>query len=177
MKCLWFEWTYTSKVNYHLIGISESLSNHDGDAKKTVLNLLSLSSRCEISWNQILMLRISPLDYEQSLFFSWSVEQNARDTQMITRVTKGARRERHEPPSFLASRVSRLCHSKIARACTPLTKSDEKERLLAVYSLRSKEEMRHCWANNFDRCCVHSHVAKRLTGFKLWATGCANGRV
>ena len=28
--------------------------------------------------------------------FSWSVEQNARDTQMTTRVTEGARRERHD---------------------------------------------------------------------------------
>ena len=27
--------------------------------------------------------------------FSWSVEQNARDTQMTTRVTEDARRERH----------------------------------------------------------------------------------
>ena len=27
---------------------------------------------------------------------SWSVEQNARDTQMTTRVTEGARRERHD---------------------------------------------------------------------------------
>ena len=36
------------------------------------------------------------LDYEQSLFFSKSVEQNARDTQMTTRVTKGGSRERHE---------------------------------------------------------------------------------
>ena len=48
--------------------------------------------------------------------FSWSVEQNARDTQRTTRVTEGARRERHDkreqslflllglPPSFLASR-------------------------------------------------------------------------
>ena len=35
--------------------------------------------------------------------FSWSVEQNARDTQITTRVTEGARRERL-PPSFLASR-------------------------------------------------------------------------
>ena len=41
------------------------------------------------------------LDYEQSLFLLWSVEQNARDTQMTTRVT-------------------------------PLTKLEEKERLLAV---------------------------------------------
>ena len=28
--------------------------------------------------------------------FSWSVEQNARDTQMTRRVTEGARRERHD---------------------------------------------------------------------------------
>ena len=42
---------------------------------------------------------------------SWSVEQSARDTQMTTRVTEGARRERHSnffllglPPSFLTSR-------------------------------------------------------------------------
>ena len=40
--------------------------------------------------------------------FSWSVEQNARDTQMTTRVTEGARRERlffllGLPPSFLVS--------------------------------------------------------------------------
>ena len=80
------------------------------------------------------------------------------------------RRETGEARAALVSRVSRLCHSKIARACTPLTKSEEKERLLAVYTPRSKEEMRHCSANNFDRCCVHSHVAKRLTGFKLCAT-------
>ena len=35
--------------------------------------------------------------------FSWSFEQNSRDTQMTTRVTEGARRERL-PPSFLVSR-------------------------------------------------------------------------
>ena len=55
--------------------------------------------------------------------FSWSVEQNPRDTQMITRVTKGA---------ALVSRVLRLRHSTLARACTLLTKSEEKEILLAV---------------------------------------------
>ena len=59
--------------------------------------------------------------------FSWSVEQNARDTQMTTRVTEGARRA-----AVLASHVSRLRRSTLARACTPLTKSEEKERLLAV---------------------------------------------
>ena len=36
------------------------------------------------------------------------------------------------PPSFLPS-LSRLRRSTLARACTPLTKSEEKERLLAVY--------------------------------------------
>ena len=40
---------------------------------------------------------------------------------MITRVTQGARR-------------GRLRRSMLVRACTPLTKSEEKERLLAVYS-------------------------------------------
>ena len=64
--------------------------------------------------------------------FSWSVDQNARDTQMTTRVTEGARRV----PSFLASRVSRLRRSTLARACTSLTKSEEKDRLLAVYKFR-----------------------------------------
>ena len=43
----------------------------------------------------------------------------------------------------------------------------------------------HCWLNNVGRCCVRLHVAKSLTGFKLWtttpnnaqqhATGRANG--
>ena len=81
------------------------------------------------------VLTYSCIDYEQSLF-SWSVEQNARDTQMNTRVTEGARRERlffllGLPPSFLASRGFAAQRS-LARAYTPLTKSEEKERLLAV---------------------------------------------
>ena len=53
-------------------------------------------------------------------FFSWSVEQNARDTQMTTRVTEGA---------ALVSRVSRLRRSTRARA-RALPK--EKQRLLVV---------------------------------------------
>ena len=78
--------------------------------------------------------------------FSCSVEQSARDTQMTTRVTEGARRERHSnyfllglPPSLLASRVSRLRRSTLACASTPLTRSEEKERLLAVYILITSE--------------------------------------
>ena len=51
--------------------------------------------------------------------FSYSVEQNARDTKVTTRVTEGAIRER--PPLACAL------------ACTLLTKSEEKERLFAVY--------------------------------------------
>ena len=39
--------------------------------------------------------------------------------------------------AVLVSRVSRLCRSTLACACTPLCKSGEKERLLAVYE-RSK---------------------------------------
>ena len=64
--------------------------------------------------------------------FPWSVEQTMRDTQMTTRVTKDTRLER---PAALVSRLSRLCHSTLALAftCTPRTKSEEKERLLAVY--------------------------------------------
>ena len=61
--------------------------------------------------------------------FSWSVEQNARDTQMTTRVTEGAR----QALSFLASRGFAAQRS---RACTSLTKSEEKDRLLAVYKFR-----------------------------------------
>ena len=60
-----------------------------------------------------------------------TVEQNVRDTQMTTRVTKGATLAR--PPSFPASRGFD------ARARVPpltSTKSEEKERLLAVYLQR-----------------------------------------
>ena len=45
---------------------------------------------------------------------------------MATRVTDGARRERRP-------RFARLGASLLARVCTLLTKSEEKERLLAVY--------------------------------------------
>ena len=52
---------------------------------------------------------------------------------MATRVTDGARRERQ---FFFFSgcrrRFARLAASPLARACTPLTKPEEKERLLAV---------------------------------------------
>ena len=55
-----------------------------------------------------------------------------RDTQMTTRVTKDTRLER---PAALVSRLSRLRHSMLALAFTGThhTKSEEKERLLAVY--------------------------------------------
>ena len=55
--------------------------------------------------------------------FCWSVEQNARDTQMTTRVTEGARREISSRASAPVSRVS----------CNPVTKSEEKGRLRAFY--------------------------------------------
>ena len=28
----------------------------------------------------------------------------------------------------------------------------------------------YCWPNNVGRCCVRLHLAKSLTGFKLWTT-------
>ena len=67
--------------------------------------------------------------------FAWSVEQNVQDTQIITRVTEGARRERHDNLfSGCRPRFSRLAASPLnARARVhSLTKSEEKERLLAV---------------------------------------------
>ena len=61
------------------------------------------------------------LHYEQSLFFLWSVEQNVRHAN------GHARDCWHETGEALISRVSRL-----PLACIALTKSEEKERLLAV---------------------------------------------
>ena len=76
-----------------------------------------------------------------------TVDQNVRDTQMTTRVTKGARLAR--PPSFPASRGFD------ARARVPpltSTKSEEKERLLAVYlqrrlceRFRAEKRNEHAW--------------------------------
>ena len=42
----------------------------------------------------------------------------------------------------LVSRVSRRRRSTLARACTPLTKSEEKERLLAVYHPLSSRKLK-----------------------------------
>ena len=74
--------------------------------------------------------------------FSWSVEQNARDTQMTTRVTEGARRERHPnyfllglPPSLLASRVSRLA-SRVSRLASRVSRLASRVSLLASRASR-----------------------------------------
>ena len=85
--------------------------------------------------------------------FSWSVKQNARDKQMTTRVTVGARRESH----YLVSRVSRFRRSTLARACTPLTKSEEKERLLAVY-----------WKALTARKCFVHYTLSPLRSILVW---------
>ena len=58
---------------------------------------------------------LSLLDYEQSLFFL------------------GPSSKTPETRTALVSRVSWLRRSRLARACTPLTESEVKERLLAVY--------------------------------------------
>jgi len=65
---------------------------------------------------------------------------------MATRETDGARWEKHEKRETLVffsgcrPRFARLAASPLARACTPLTKPEEKERLLAVYDIDSKRE-------------------------------------
>ena len=63
----------------------------------------------EPSVNQTLFLR--SIDYEQSLFFLASVEQNARDTQMTTRVTEGVRRGRRALVCRVPLNVRALVHS------------------------------------------------------------------
>ena len=79
--------------------------------------------------------------------FSYSVEQNARDTKVTTRVTEGAIRER--PPLACAL------------ACTPLTKSEEKERLFAVYC-----EL--LFTANFDFSLLDSWCHQKISIMKLW---------
>ena len=51
-----------------------------------------------------------------------------QDTQMATRVTDGARRPRFACPAA----------SPLPRACIALTKSEEKERLLAVHRVLNR---------------------------------------
>ena len=65
--------------------------------------------------------------------FSWSVEQNAQDTQMAARVTEGATPERHGGCRPRFSGLATLPLNAHSQACTLVTKSEEKERLLAVY--------------------------------------------
>ena len=79
--------------------------------------------------------------------FSYSVEQNARDTKVTTRVTEGAIRER--PPLACAL------------ACTPLTKSEEKARLFAVYC-----EL--LFTANFDFSLLDSWCHQKISIMRLW---------
>ena len=72
--------------------------------------------------------------------FSWSVEQNARDTQMTTRVTEGARRERHdqrETTTFFFSG----CRPRFSRlAASPLNTRVRALRLLNVKKKRDSSQ-------------------------------------
>ena len=74
------------------------------------------------------------IDYEQSLFFL-GPSSKTPETRKWPRAWLKVRDGRGCRPRFsrLASRVSQLRRSTLARACTPLTKSEGKERLLAVY--------------------------------------------
>ena len=48
-------------------------------------------------------MAFASLDYEQSLSFFLEPLSKIRNTQMATRVTEGARRERHEKSSLFAA--------------------------------------------------------------------------
>ena len=63
---------------------------------------------------------------------------------MTTRVTDGARRERHPRFALLAA-------SPLPRACIALTKSEEKERLLAIYSVDYSQKNKN---NNNNSNCI-----------------------
>ena len=91
--------------------------------------------------------------------FSWSVGQTMRDTQMTTCVTKGTRLER---PAALVSRLSRLCHSTLALAftCTPRAKSEEKERLLAVY----KKKMINSFFFKYNLRMIQTYFQPKIVG-------------
>ena len=68
---------------------------------------------------------IPTLDYEQSLFFLGPSSKTCEIRKWPRAWLKAA---------ALVSRLSRLPRSTLALACTPLTKSEEKETLLAVYT-------------------------------------------
>ena len=76
-------------------------------------------------WSSLVPIAL-PVDYEQSLFFlgPWSKTPDKRKWPFAwLKAREGA----------LVSCVPRLRHSTLVRACTPHTKSEEKERLPAVY--------------------------------------------
>ena len=59
------------------------------------------------------MVKEKPLSRLRAVsLFPWSVEQNAQDTQMTTRVTEGARRERHGVRRSTFARVLPLLNLK-----------------------------------------------------------------
>ena len=61
--------------------------------------------------------------------FSWSVEQNAPDTQMTTRVTEGSRPETHAP-SFLSSPLNARSRARALRLLNLKKKTDCSQSIL-----------------------------------------------
>ena len=110
--------------------------------KLASLNITSIPGHiedCEFIWIRnvliyILAVNETRLDDTISSGRLWAVSlfcgpsSKTRDTQMATRKTDGARWERHE--KGWRTRFARLAASPLARACTSLTKPEEKERLL-----------------------------------------------
>ena len=71
-----------------------------------------------------------------SLFSSF-VEQNVRDTQMTTRVTEGARRERHKKRAYLFSSWTADLVSHVSLAASPF---DARARVHSPHSIWRKRE-------------------------------------
>ena len=80
---------------YFLCSILLSCSVTLKERKRPLYNPYYSNTKKSSAWLPQIRLRAVSL-------FSWSVEQNPRDTQMTTRVTEGARQERLLP-SFLMS--------------------------------------------------------------------------
>ena len=112
---LWRRWTYDHEFSFLFSFWTwiESLRIQLHDANSFFSDLFTA----------VVDVIAEALDYEQSLFFLWFVEQNARHANGHARDWWRCR-----------LRFTRVAASPLPRACIALTKSEEKERLLAVLS-------------------------------------------
>ena len=115
--------------------------NTDTQLKRSLSTHGPLSVRVNGAW---LRLRAVSL-------FSWSVEQNARDTQMTTRVTEDARRDRHG------------CRPRFSRLAASLLNARARVHLLKL------KKKRGCSQSRLD-CNIHSFYCTFLKFFSTHST-------